>query len=95
MRIRYTHCGARGIRVKKAFDTKATKRPTNVTINSELLARAKELKINLSATLESALSELVNAQQRDLWKKQNKASIDAYNQLIEREGSFSDDLRSF
>jgi len=85
----------RGIRVNQAFDTEAPKKPTNVTVNSDLLAKAKELKINLSATLEVALSEIVNARQRELWKRQNKASIDAYNQLIEREGSFSDELRSF
>jgi len=81
--------------VNQAFDARAPKKPTNVTINSDLLAKAKALKINLSATLEAALSEMVNARQRENWKKQNKASIDAYNQLIEREGSFSDDVRSF
>lgn len=95
MRIPYPHIEERGTRMSQAFDTKAPKRPTNVTINSDLLAKAKELKINLSATLEAALSEMVNARQRELWKSQNKASIEAYNQLIEREGTFSDELRSF
>jgi antitoxin CcdA len=83
------------MRVNQAFDAQAPKKPANVTINSDLLAKAKELKINLSATLEAALSEMVNARERELWKRQNKASIEAYNQLIEREGSFSDELRSF
>ena len=78
-----------------AFDTRAPKKPTNVSINSDLLAKAKELKINLSATLETALSELVNAKQRDLWKRENKAAIEAYNQLVEEHGTFSDDFRSF
>lgn len=78
-----------------AFDTHAPKKPTNVSINSDLLAKAKALKINLSATLEAALSELVNAQQRELWKRENKIAIEAYNQLVEEHGTFSDDLRSF
>lgn len=78
-----------------AFDTRAPKKPTNVSINSELLAKAKELKINLSATLEAALTELVNARQRELWKRENRAAIQAYNQLVEGHGVFSDDLRSF
>ncbi len=77
------------------FDTQAPKKPTNVSINSDLLIKAKELKINLSATLETALSELVSAKQRDLWKCENKAAIKAYNQLVEEHGTFSDDLRSF
>lgn len=78
-----------------AFDTQASKKPTNVTINSDLLAKAKELKINLSATLETALTELVAARQRELWKRENQAAIEAYNQLVEKHGTFSDDLRSF
>jgi len=78
-----------------AFDTRAPKKPANVSVNSDLLAKAKELKINLSATLEAALTELVNTRQRELWKHENKAAIEAYNQLVEDHGTFSDDLRSF
>ena len=78
-----------------AFDTHAPKKPTNVSINSDLLAKAKQLKINLSATLEAALTELVNARQRELWKRENRAAIEAYNQLVDEHGVFGDDLRSF
>lgn len=77
------------------FDSNAPKKPTNVSINSDLLAKAKELKINLSATLETALSEMVSARQREMWKHENKAAIEAYNQLVEEQGTFSDDLRGF
>jgi len=76
-------------------NTQAPKKPTNVSINSDLLAQAKELKINLSATLENALTDLVNAKQQELWKQKNKTAIEAYNQLIEKNGVFSDNLRSF
>lgn len=81
--------------MNQAFDVQAPKKPTNVSINSDLLAKAKELKINLSATLETALVDLVNAKQRELWKRENKKAIDAYNQLVDEHGIFSDDLRSF
>ncbi|CBL47319.1 CcdB antidote CcdA [gamma proteobacterium HdN1] len=91
MRIDY----AENMRMNPAFDTQAPKKPTNVTINSDLLAKAKELKINLSATLEAALIELVNAKQRELWKRENKTAIEAYNQLVDEHGTFSDELRSF
>ncbi len=77
------------------FDTQAPKKPTNVCINSDLLAQAKDLKINLSATLESALTDVVNARQQELWKQTNKAAIEAFNQLVEENGVFSDDLRNF
>ena len=78
-----------------AFDTQAPKKPTNVSINSDLLAKAKDLKINLSSTLEAALVELVSAKQRELWRHQNKNAIEAYNHLVDEHGAFSDDLRSF
>ena len=48
-------------------NTQAAKKPANVSINSDLLRKAKELKINLSATLESALMDIVKARQRELW----------------------------
>ena len=86
---------AEDMRMTPAFDTHAPKKPTNVSINSDLLIKAKELKINLSATLETALSELVSAKQREVWKNENKAAIEVYNELVEEHGTFSDDLRSF
>lgn len=86
---------ARDMRMNPAFNIKAAKKPTNVSVNSDLLAKAKEMKINLSATLETALSELVSAKQREQWKLENKTAIEAYNQLVEEHGTFSDDLRNF
>lgn len=85
----------REMRMNPAFNTHAPKKPTNVSINSDLLAKAKELKINLSATLEAALTELVSARQRNLWKQENKAAIEAYNRLVEEHGTFGDDMRRF
>ncbi len=81
--------------MNQILSTLALKKPTNVSINSELLLKAKQLKINLSATLEAALIEVVNAKQRELWKCENESAIKAYNQMVESEGVFSDGLRSF
>ena len=77
------------------YDLNAPKKATNLSLNSDLLTKAKALKINLSATLEDALIELVSAKQRELWKQENQNAIAAYNQLIEENGTFSDDLRAF
>jgi antitoxin CcdA len=75
--------------------TQTSKRATNVSVNGALLDRAKALKINLSATLESALSDVVRARERDLWRRQNKSAIEAYNRLVEKQGTFGDDTRTF
>ena len=79
----------------KAFNSQAPKKATNLSINSDLLAKARELNINLSATLETALAELLKAKQRDQWLKENSSAIEAYNEFVEKEGAFSDDIRSF
>jgi antitoxin CcdA len=77
-----------------AYNYSAPKRPTNLSINSDLLAKAKGLKLNLSATLEMALAEQVKKAERDNWLKQNQAAIEASNKLVENHGLFSDFYRT-
>lgn len=77
------------------YDLSAPKKPTNVSINSELLRKAKEFEINLSATLEQALVEKVKQRQQELWLSANKSAIDEYNKYAEQNSSFNDPQRSF
>jgi antitoxin CcdA len=77
------------------FDSKARKKATNVTINSDLLARAREVGINLSATLERALAEQLRQRRSAEWLKENRGAIDGYNADVEARGVFSDGLRGF
>jgi len=75
------------------FDTSAVKKPTNLTVNSDLLSRARKLNINLSATLEKALvAELRNAEKQS-WLKKNKEAISELNNFSEKNGLFSDSYR--
>lgn len=77
------------------YDLQAGKKPTNLSINADLLAKAKALKINLSAALEAALAERISASQREQWLEENRSAINAYNEMVEEHGVFSDELRSF
>lgn len=77
------------------FNLNAPKKPTNVSINSDLLEKAKGLNINLSATLEAALAEQLRTEQRNQWKAENAKAIEAYNRFVEDNGVFSDGLRKF
>ena len=77
------------------FDATAPKRPTNLTVNSDLLDTAKKLKINISATLEEALANKVRQETSDAWLAENKAAIEQYNEFIKENGVFSDGLRKF
>jgi antitoxin CcdA len=73
----------------------ASKRPANVSVNTDLLDKAKRLGINLSQTLEDRLAELVREAEALEWLAQNQRAIDAYNKRVEREGIWSDGLRGF
>lgn len=77
------------------FDATAPKRPTNLTVNSDLLDTAKKLKINISATLEEALAEKVRQETSNTWLAENKVAIEQYNEFIAENGVFSDGLRKF
>jgi antitoxin CcdA len=81
--------------MRKIYDTNAPKKPANLSINSDLLNEAKSLKINLSATLETALLSELKAARRDLWLAENKEAIDTCNKLAESHGLFADKHRVF
>jgi antitoxin CcdA len=71
------------------------KKATNLSINKDLLAEARNLKINLSATLEQALLEKVREEKRKKWLEENREAIQACNKLAEENGLFSDKYRVF
>ena len=75
------------------YNRNAPKKPTNLSVNSDLLTKARDLKINLSATLESALEAMVRSSARDKWLKENKKAIASLNKLVEKDGLFSDSYR--
>jgi antitoxin CcdA len=71
------------------------KSATNVSIRRDLLDAARASKINLSATLEQALIEKLREAQDRQWREENRESIAAYNEHVEKHGVFSDGSRSF
>jgi antitoxin CcdA len=77
------------------YDRNAPKKPTNLTINSDLLSQAKCFHINISSVLESALEETLKQKKKEEWLKENMESITLYNKSIEEIGVFSDGLRDF
>jgi antitoxin CcdA len=81
--------------MQAGFDQQAPKKAANLSINSDLLAKARSLKINLSSTLEQALIVQVKNAQREQWKEENKEAIYALNKLSEENGLFSDSFREF
>jgi len=81
--------------MRAIFDRTAPKKPANLSINSDLLQKAREFEINLSATLENALAKTVKEKQEEKWLEANKKAIREYNHHVEKHGVFSKKLRSF
>ena len=77
------------------YNINAPKRPTNLTVNSDLLNQAKEQKINISSILETALVEMLKQRKRESWIEENKEAMETYNKKISEYGLFSDELRTF
>ena len=83
------------MRMSYVYDIKAPKKATNLTINSDLLKKSKEYKINLSQKFEQYLESIVREKTKEAWEKENREAIEAYNEDVAKNGVFSDGLRSF
>ena len=90
MRVTCTHY-FRGAAAMSALPKKAA----NLTVRVDLLEEARAHKINLSQTLEAALTVELKKRREAAWLEQNREAIAAYGRLIEREGLLSDSYRSF
>ena len=77
------------------YDVTAPRKPTNLSVNSDLIRKAKERKINVSSILENALAEELRQREQAEWKDENRESIELYNRRIREIGLFSDGMRSF
>ena len=77
------------------YDKDAPKKATNLSVNSSLLTKARELDINLSATLEKALESAVRESSRTEWINENKKALDNCNSFAEEHGLFADKHRAF
>jgi antitoxin CcdA len=93
MRIQYAH--EEYMMQLHVFDVTAPKKPTNLSINGDLLQQAKEHHINLSQALELRLAEILRDEKRRCWQEENSEAIEEYNRRIETRGVFSDGLRQF
>ncbi|MCO7049339.1 type II toxin-antitoxin system CcdA family antitoxin [Proteus terrae] len=71
--------------------SKKDKRGVNVYLTVKLVDEARELGINLSATLDQMLSDAIREKKREQWKAENKSGIQALNEFEQEMGLFTDD----
>ena len=74
---------------------KKLKKATNLALNTEVLAEAKKLGINISKACDAFLESLVKQEKERLWKLENAKFINEYNQITDEEGPPLDKWRTF
>jgi antitoxin CcdA len=62
------------------------KRATNLTIDPALLAEARSLGINLSATFEASLRDAVRRKKAAQWLEENRPALRGYNAWVADNG---------
>ncbi|MEO7853341.1 MAG: type II toxin-antitoxin system CcdA family antitoxin [Rubrivivax sp.] len=74
---------------------KAPKRSVNLSLNAKVVERARELGMNVSATVDALLAEEVSKLHWARWNEENREAIEHYNARIAREGLPLARYRSF
>lgn len=77
------------------YDRTAPKKAVNLSVNADLLARARALDLNLSAEMEARLTDSLRTAERERWLEENRDAIQDYNRRIEARGPFSKGRRRF
>lgn len=74
------------------YDTHAPKRPVNLSLNEDLVRRAREFTGNLSEQVERLLADFIATEQsqRDEREKRLDEAIAAWNEFDAKYGSFAD-----
>lgn len=75
------------------YDHSARKRPVNLRLNEDLVARVRELTGNLSGVVESLLTDYVERSglERDERRRALAATLKMWNAHTEANGSFADE----
>ena len=72
-----------------------TRKAVNLTMDAELLAKAKAEGVNLSAALEEKLRSDVARIEIERWKRENAEAIASYERRIAEEGVAGEEYRRY
>jgi antitoxin CcdA len=71
------------------------KKPTNITLSSNVLEEAKSIGINISQACESHLRELIRLKKEERWLQEHQQFVSGYNQTVHDEGLPLDEWKGF
>ena len=71
---------------------RAHRRPVNLSLDADLVDRARALDLKLSGIAEAAIRAAVKAEATRRWQEKHAAAIDEYNRLVDERGVLSDHI---
>lgn len=77
------------------MNRQVTRKPTNLSLDAQLVADAKAMGLNLSETAERAIAEAVREEKVRRWKEENREAIESWNRYVEQNGIPFADKRQF
>ena len=75
--------------------TSQIRKATNLSLDSQLLAEARSLKVNLSRAAEEGIRSAVVQSRSQLWQAENREALDSSNEFVDRNGVPLGHLRQF
>lgn len=67
----------------------------NVSLDADLVDRAKALDINISQAIEPGLREIVREAEMQRWREENRGALESFSRYIEEHGAFGEEWRSW
>lgn len=77
------------------YDISAPRKPTNISINADLLRQSREAGLNISRIAGYALEQALREKRRQDWENENREAIDALHGFYAEHGSFADKMRAY
>ncbi|CAN7262690.1 type II toxin-antitoxin system CcdA family antitoxin [Pararhizobium sp. LjRoot238] len=72
-----------------------SRRPANLSLDSELVSQARDLKINLSRAAEDGIERAIKSERERLWRLENAEAIRLENEYVDKHGLPFDKYRRF
>jgi antitoxin CcdA len=76
--------------MRQLFDSTATRRAVNISLNSDLVTRARAAQLNLSSIAEAAISRALAEEVRKRFDKEIARSVAEYHEYLAEYGSLAD-----
>jgi antitoxin CcdA len=73
----------------------ASKKAVNLSVDADLLARARAIGLNLSAEMEARLADVLREAEAARWVEENREAVVHHNRRVEQRGLWSDGKRRF